>query len=329
MVVTAGLLAGLGAGCASSTTTSVGTNPAPAVSSSPLPRSDGSLANAIAGPAGESCPSTSTDPAIAKLRAGVEQVALPKDFQPVAAIRCQSEARTVPGDGEWDFADAQRADTGMAGLVAALRLPSKTAAAGEMVPCPAMAMMQLPFALVDAKGNLVSPLLPHDVCDFPLQQVSNTINALPWRTETDQRLRQIQTQAEIDTGCSSEYKDMFDHPVPGATPDPWNRSDTVNTTEVCVYTLKPSTPDDYIAIGSFTYGAKLTPAQQAAIVGQFSQAGQTPAPACTTKAAQFATVGKAGSLVELDGCKRIRWQNGFLSTAPDGLVRLLTTIGHG
>jgi hypothetical protein len=34
-------------------------------------------------------------------------------------------------------------------------------------------------------------------------------------------------------------------------------------------------------------------------------------------------------LVELDGCKRIRWPNGFMSNAPEGFLQFLTMIGNG
>lgn len=282
-------------------------------------------------PVAQSCPSTSTDPAIAKLRAGTKQVALPPGFQPIAAVRCQSSVRMVPGNGEWDFVDAQRADSGMPQLVAALRLPSETAAPNAQYACPAMLMALPPFALVDAKGKVISPLLPHTVCAFPLRKVMDAINALPWRTETEQRLNQTRTQAEIDTGCSSAYKYLFDHPV-SSTPQPWNRVDqpaTPHPTRVCIYAVRPPSPGDDIAVGSFTHGAKLTPSQQGTVESAFSHAGEKPAPACTTRATRFVSVEETGTLVELDGCKRIRWPNDFMSAAPDSLVQLLATVGNG
>jgi hypothetical protein len=279
------------------------------------------------------CPSTSTDPAIAKLRAGTKQVALPPDFRPIAAIRCESPIRTVPGDGEWQFADAQRADSGMAGLIAALRLPSQTAAPGALIACPAMGMAMTPFALVDAKGDIVSPLLPHEVCGFPLQQVTKAIDALPWRTETEQRLHQTRTQAEIDTGCSSAFKYMFEHPAPG-TPEPWSKVRKPMSpppTAVCVYAIQPPSANDDIAVGSFTRGAKLTAAQQAALVKALDDASGTenPAPACAAKATRFALVDGPGTLVELDGCQRIEWPNSFKSAAPDSLLQLLASLASG
>src|SRR6478752_5679521 len=69
---------------------------------------------------GGRCPDTATDPAIVKLRAEPPQVPLPADFHAVAAVRCMRQSRTVPGDGEWEFADAQRADSGLTAVLAAL-----------------------------------------------------------------------------------------------------------------------------------------------------------------------------------------------------------------
>src|SRR5579884_127464 len=326
------LILGLTAACASSTAASQSNaQTGQAVGSSP--RADYGVGDPLIMQPGSTCPSTSTDPAIAKLRAGTKQVALPPDFRPVAAVRCEFPIRTVPGDGEWQFADAQRADSGMAQLVAALRLPSQTAAPGALIACPAMGMAMPPFALVDAKGNIVSPLLPHDVCGFPLQQVTKAVDALPWRTETEQRLHQTRTQAEIDTGCSASYKYLFEYPV-SDTPEPWSKVRhpmSPPPTVVCVYAVDPSTFKDYIAIGSFTRGAKLTPAQQTAVVKAFDDASGTgtPAPTCTAKATRFVSVDGPGTMVELDGCKRVRWPNNFMSTAPDSLLQLLASLVIG
>lgn len=281
--------------------------------------------------AGGTCPSTSTDPAIVKLRAGLKQVALPADFHPVAAVRCTSQIRAVPGDGEWTFADAQRADSGLGDLLAALRLPSATAPAGPMYACPMMAMAPRIFGLVDANGNVISPLPPHEVCGFPLPQVVKAINALPWRTETDQRMSQGRTQAEIDTGCAGEYKFMFEHAVTG-TPEPWSkirRPGNPQPTSVCFYTIEPRSPDDYISVGSFSHGARLTAAQQATAAAALSDAADAPVPACSAKATRFAVLDGpyAGELVELDGCQRVRWPNGFIDAAPAALSQFLASFG--
>lgn len=318
-VAAAGLL-GL-AGCASTDT----------ARTSPSVHQQPAAGNASMAVSGGSCPSTSTDPAVAELRAGLTRVALPPGFHAVAAVRCQSSIRAVPGSGEWQFADAQRADSELAGLLAALRLPSKTPS--KTTICTAELRVPQPFALVDASGAVISPLLPHDQCGGPLPQVTDAMNALPWRTETEQRVSQVRTQAEIDTGCAGEYKYLFEHPVPG-TPEPWSkvrRPGNPQPTTVCLYTIEPQSPDDYIAVGSFTHGTKLTAQQQSTIVGALAQASDTPAPACAEKATRFASLDGpySGIQVELDGCRRIRWPNGFIDAAPAVLSQFLATLSNG
>ncbi|HEU5354545.1 MAG TPA: hypothetical protein VFU65_08780 [Actinocrinis sp.] len=324
-VLAAALLAGLSAGCASGTAQHSSAIPpqhgAGTTSGAGIGRDD-----AFAMQSGTACPSSSTDPAIVKLRAGIKQVALPPDFHPVTAVRCSSSLRMVPGDGEWEFADAQRADSKLTDLLAALRLPSQTRSSDQV--CTAMAMVMQPFALVDASGKVVSPVLPVSVCGIPLPQVIGAINALPWHTETDQRSRQTRTQVEVDTGCGSGFKYVFDLPVAG-TPEPWSkvrRPMNPAPTTVCVYTVKPRAADDYVAVGSLTHGVKLTSAQQSALAAAVGNASQTPAPACSVRATRFALLEGpgAGLLMELDGCKRVRWPNNFTSTAPDTLVQLVS-----
>jgi hypothetical protein len=324
----AALLAALSAGCASSPAQHATALP-PQHAAGPPPAGSVGVGGAFAMQPGTACPSASGDPAIAKLRAGVKQVALPPDFHPVAAVRCESPVRAVPGDGEWQFAEAQRADSGLTGLLAALRLPSQSASADTI--CPLMALVLPPFALVDAGGKVISPLLPLTACGTPLTQVTQAIDALPWRTETDQRLNQTSTQAEIDTGCEGAYKYMFDHPVQG-TPEPWSkvrRPMNPAPATVCVYAVQPRSPGDDIAIGTFTRGAKLSPAQQTTLASEIGNADETPAPGCASKATRFATLEGpgAGLLVELDGCKRILWPNAFTSTAPAALLDFVTSLG--
>ena len=86
------------------------------------------------------------------------------------------------------------------------------------------------------------PRLPHDACGIPLPRVLTTLAALPWRTETAERLNQLQTQPEIDTGCPPAYKDMFEFPVSG-TPVPSGLVRGPSNPEpntVCAYPVVPT-----------------------------------------------------------------------------------------
>lgn len=326
----AALIAALCVGCASVSSQDSSSSSAVGHSSSSdttAHQGGGSAMPAIGG----QCPETATDPAIVKLRAQPPQVPLPRDFHPVAAVRCMSQSRMVPGDGEWEFADAQRADSGLAGLLTALALPSQKPPTGTEIACAAVGMLLPPFALVDAHGAIVDPVLPHDFCGTPLKQVLDAMDAVPWRIETEQKISQLQTQPEVDSGCPSAYKDVFEIPV-YSTPTPWSevRAPAVSgPLKACVYTVPSGgTP---ITDTRFSKGATLDSTQEAAVTRALADIdGTTPAPACSTTATRFAEftgLGLDGAVVELDGCHRIQWPNGFRQTASAPLLRALAGAG--
>jgi hypothetical protein len=279
-------------------------------------------------PFGSQCPSTATDPAIAKLKADSDEVPLPADFHAVRAVRCISSLRTVPGDGEWQFADAQSADSGLAPFLAALKLPSQSPPPGQAIACTADAILIPPFALVDVSGAIVRPKLPTTYCAKPLPEVLTALNNLPWRTETEQKLNQTQTQPEIDTGCPSKYKDLFEFPMATTAPGPeMSAPSDAGPTTACAYSVSGSGLN---AAGTFSHGVKLTAAQQTVIGQALAQAKQTDAPACSTPATRFALLsGPDGGdpLIELDGCHRIDWFYGLKSPAPASLLSALAAAG--
>lgn len=280
---------------------------------------------------GGRCPDTATDPAIVKLRAEPPQVPLPADFHAVAAVRCMRQSRTVPGDGEWEFADAQRADSGLTAVLAALGLPSQKPPASTQIACAAVGIVLPPFALVDASGAIVNPALPHDFCGMPLKQVTDAMNALPWRTETEQKATHLLTQPEIDTGCPSEYKDLFELNV-NDTPTPWSKvrpPAVAGPMKACEYTVLPG--DAPMSDTRFVKGVTLTSTQEAAVTQALAVSDPTtPAPACPTPATRFAEftgLGLDGAIIELDGCHRIQWPNSFRQTASAPLLQALAAAG--
>jgi hypothetical protein len=285
---------------------------------------------------GDRCPATSTDPAVQKLSTDRVDVPLPAGFHPVKAVRCSSELRTVPGNGVWQADEADVADSGLAPLLAALKLPSAPSTQGI---CTAVGFVRPNFALVDAGGVVVRPKLPEDGCGVPFEQVLTALNALPWRAETDQMVVQVQTQEESDTGCESSYKDLFELPLVGPAPLPWSKehpSENVSPTTVCVY-AEPSTHGAAEtssgvqgAVGAFTHGVKLTASQQAAIDAALNQASDTAVPICATPATRFAELVGPDILtvaLELDGCHRLKWPNAFTDAAPASLLQALAAAG--
>jgi hypothetical protein len=323
-VVAAASVALLAAGCTSGAGGGPSTTQGSGVVASSEPTTSGSMQPLVFGGA---CPTTANDPAIVKLRANPPQVAVPAHFAAVAVVRCVAEYRTVPGDGEWEFSDAQRADSGLAAFLAALRLPSVTPSPGEAFACPAEVPMSL--ALVDAHGAIVNPSLPHNACGS-LTQVTSAISALPWKTVTEQRISQIQTQSGLDSGCEPQYKDVFELPVPKDAL-PWSkvrRPGNPEPNEVCVYALS-RTSGSTLTVGTFAKAVRLTAAQQDAVVKALDLTGDAPAPKCTRTASRMVVMagpGADGIIVELDGCQRLMWPNGFVAAAPGALLQALRSL---
>jgi hypothetical protein len=274
------------------------------------------------------CPAGSTDSAITQLAAdGVPSQsgrALSADFDAVAVVRCTDEDETIAGDGVWDVALAQRATTDLSVLTAALRTPSSNPPSGSDIACAGVGVLLPNFALVNAQGQIVRPSLPHDECDEPLTEALNAVNAMPWKTETEQRLNQVQTQAEIDTGCLSAYKDVFDLPSPKATP--W--TELTEPTTACEYAV--SSTSGGVGIGAFVRGVTLDGAQRLAISTALTSAASTPAKACSAQASTFALLMVSPSenvVVELDGCLRMSYPDYFVTQAPTSVLAALRSAG--
>jgi hypothetical protein len=280
------------------------------------------------------CPSDSQDPAVARLAAlGASSpgTPIPAGYDAVAVVRCEDEVETVPGDGTWDTALAQRATGDLSALMTALRTPSSNPPTPADFACSAIGIAVPDFALVDAAGHIVRPILPHDLCDAPLTKVLDAVYAMPWKTETAQKLSQDQTQAEVDTGCLPAYKDVFDLPSPSATP--WATG--LDPTIACEYTVSGSAGGS-AGVGEFDHGLKLSAAQQSAISaalkspGSGSGSGSTAAKACSAQASTFALLMVSPSenaVVELDGCLRVSYPDYFVTQAPPALLAALRTAG--
>jgi len=88
-------------------------------------------------------------------------------------------AQTIPGKGLWTTATLQRSDSGLAGLVSALRQPPATARPGTM--CPAVAVIPPQVVLIAADGQKLIPRLPASGCGLTRSQVLLALNALRWQ----------------------------------------------------------------------------------------------------------------------------------------------------
>ena len=282
---------------------------------------------------GGSCPTSATDPAIAKLRGVTTESVLPKGFNAVAAVRCSIEQHAVPGDGTWQFDVAQRASSGpgLADFLRLLQQPNESTPTNEQIACPADLLVLPDFGLVGSDGTVIRPKLPLTVCGQPLPNVLTALSALPWKTETETKVTQLQTQAEIDSGCPSGYKYLPGLGLGGA-PIPWSQvrhPPMASVSVVCVFRV------DYavhpVAEGRFVSGYVLTAAQGTAAQAAVDAASPAPtAPPCMAKATRFAMLGGRDDplyLLELDGCHRLVFPNLYLATGPSGLYSLLAQVG--
>jgi hypothetical protein len=120
---------------------------------------------------------------------------------------------------------------------------------------------------------------------------------------------------------------MFEFPVSG-TPVPSGLVRGPSNPEpdtVCAYSVVPTTGT--VAEGQFTKGLRLNAAQRAHVIKALNQATNTTAPACATPATRIATITGPDIAVELDGCHRLRFPNGFTAAAPAPLLQALAALG--
>lgn len=104
---------------------------------------------------------------------------LPVSFVPVSVERCVNGAQAVPGKGLWTTATLLRADTGLDGLINALRRPLVPHQPGTA--CPALAVIPPQVVLISATGQKLIPRLPVSGCGLIQSQVLMALNALRWQ----------------------------------------------------------------------------------------------------------------------------------------------------
>jgi hypothetical protein len=262
---------------------------------------------------------------------------LPRGFVPVSAARCEFSLVTVPGDGEWQVRDEQRADSGLDVLVAALHQPSQDNA---KVNCAAVGTVPVVITLTDALGRKVVPALPHQACGLPLQSVVQAIQQLPWRSVSRKKVHQTRSRLETESGCSGGYKPMIaieadEGSARSSNAAPFDRGQPPTALEVCRYRLDPTNtlsganPSVTFKMGVLSSAATMSGATLNRFVTSVNAA-----PPVTTHCEQpqtpFAVVSaKDGAgpylMVELSGCYRADDGNGTLRQLDQDTVALLTT----
>jgi hypothetical protein len=124
-------------------------------------------------------------------------------FVPVSVERCVNGAQTIPGKGLWTTATLERADSGLAGLVNALRQPAATHSPGTV--CPAVAVIPPEVVLISATGQKLVPRLPASGCGLIQSQVLVALNALRWQPVS------VRLIAKVPRGTTSAVSGSAPH----------------------------------------------------------------------------------------------------------------------
>jgi hypothetical protein len=226
---------------------------------------------------------------------------VPPGFKVAWVLRCTTEARALPGKGEWQVLVSERADTSAAALLVAL---APVPVPYQRRPCP-MYRVNVPyFALVDTAGKIFTPGVPVDSCGHPLPAALAALKALPFREFSVRPLRQLESPDAQAAGCNQDYKDELSIDGLGFRSAParpvWA---TATTISACVY---GGITIDGVPTGHFQSSRTLTGSAAKALMTALNQAPA--AAACATKNTRFAvlTADKTQpATAELDGCHRL------------------------
>jgi len=228
--------------------------------------------------------------------------ALPGSFLPVAVLRCVNGYQTIPGKGQWETATLERADKDLGTLITALRQPSGHTSPGIM--CPDIAMLPPQIVLIDGSGKMIIPRLPVSGCGLVQVQVLAALAKLPWQTVSVHLIAQVQTPAEISSGCTAGFKDpFFVYGSPRPSPGGAIYTTRPAALRICVYSVGGN-----VNTSQFLRGTTVTGATESALLAGLSGARTTSM--CTLPHAQFAVIaGDSPSTpliyVELGGCYRV------------------------
>ncbi len=241
------------------------------------------------------------EPACAGWPADATRGPLPASFAPAAALRCVSGYQLIPGKGQWQTATLERADAFLAPLIAALRRPSEQRS--PRMVCPEIAMVPPQVALIGQDGKAIMPTFPLMGCGQVQPQVLGALSALSWHKVSVRLIAQVQTQQEVASGCTPQYRDPFAmygtlSPSAGGTVLPALPA----SLRICVY----NSGSGAAGTPRFVRAATVTGAAERDLLAGLSGAGR--ATQCTLPGQMFAVIGGTGSpliYVELGGCHRV------------------------
>ena len=173
----------------------------PSASATPVP----TVSGGTVAPGQSACVGWPTDAASASL---------PVSFVPVSVERCVSGAQTIPGKGLWTTATLQRANSGLAGLISALRQPPATRHPGTV--CPALAEIPPQVVLIGANGQKLIPRLPATGCGLIQSQVLAALDTIRWQPVSIRLIAQVSGGAAPTVSGSAPHSIQT---VGGAQPE--------------------------------------------------------------------------------------------------------------
>src|SRR5215212_2363688 len=233
--------------------------------------------------------------------------------EPAAFVQCDVVTERVPGRGEWTMRRERQAVAGTEALAAALRLPNLPSTGDS---CLAYADVPPELWALDGAGRAVLVHWPLDGCGHLRREAPTAHAAVHWGPWATRRLRQVVSQAAIDSGCVDRIKQM------AAIEGPRARSagtlgdlTRVRSVNACTYAIddRSATPT-----GAFEAGRTITGPAWQDVRGALESAPPATR-GCSTLGQRFAvlTADPGGNVyVELDGCRRV--------LLPDGGLRLAT-----
>lgn len=102
---------------------------------------------------------------------------IPPGFIPVRAVRCD---RGYVPDGFTVIQSVTLTAPEVQTVLASLRAPRILEPVGPRLMCPAIGVVPLAIALVDAQGSAVRVDLPRDQCGLYVESAVRTLNSVPW-----------------------------------------------------------------------------------------------------------------------------------------------------
>jgi hypothetical protein len=102
---------------------------------------------------------------------------VPPDFIPVRAVRCD---RGYVPNGFTVIQSVTLTAPDLQTVLASLRAPRILEPVGPILMCPAIGVVPLAIALVDAQGGAVRVDLPRDQCGLYVESALQTLNSVHW-----------------------------------------------------------------------------------------------------------------------------------------------------